>query len=131
MREAHGRRSCHVERKVQADLTPRSGRTRQPGPDVQPLAKEGEVVRAQPVVAEEDICVAVHVTLHEGRLLLEAAERQPRRQRSAGRARRPAGAAGLPLNDSVWPGATVQAAAAGEGIRHRDSFRAVPRVGPP
>ena len=71
MREARGRRSCHVER------------TR--------LAKEGEVVRAQPVVAEEDICVAVHVTFHKGRLLLEAAEHQPRRPRAAGRARRPAG----------------------------------------
>ena len=91
MREARGRRSCHVERKVQADLTPRSGRTRRP--DVPPLAKEGEVVCAQPVVAEdsEDICVAFHVTFHEGRLLLEAAEHQPRRPRAAGRARRPAG----------------------------------------
>ena len=33
-------------------------------------------MRAQPVVAEDDIRVAVHVELHEPRLLVKAAEQQ-------------------------------------------------------
>ena len=60
----------------------RSRRTRRP--DVQPrsevdrirFVKEVEVVRAQPVVAEDDIRVAVHVQLHKRRLLVKAAEQQ-------------------------------------------------------
>jgi hypothetical protein len=45
-------------------------------------------VHAQPFVAEDQVRVAVHRELHEGRLLVEAAERQPPRHRAARRAHR-------------------------------------------
>ena len=42
------------------------------------VVEEGEAVRAQPVVAEDDIRVAVHFISHEARLLVEAAQHRPR-----------------------------------------------------
>jgi hypothetical protein len=53
------------------------------------FVEEGEVVRPQPVVAEDDVRVAVHVELDEGHLLVEAAQDQPGLDRAAGRAGRP------------------------------------------
>ena len=50
--------------------------------------REVEVVRAQLVVAEGDIPVTVHVEIHEGRLLVEAAEQQLHRRCSARLAQR-------------------------------------------
>ena len=41
-------------------------------------------MRAQSVVVEADIRVAVHVELHDGRFLVDAAEHQPPRHRQAG-----------------------------------------------
>ena len=42
-----------------------------------------EVVREQQVLAEDDICVAVHVELHERRLLVTATEQQLRHRGAA------------------------------------------------
>ena len=52
------------------------------------VENEFEVVRAQPVVAEDDIRVAVRVELHERRLLVEAAVQPPRRRDAADLAQR-------------------------------------------
>ena len=73
-REARGRRSRHVQRKVQAHAAARRAATFGAEADLVRFVEEGEVVRAQPVVAEDDVRVAVHVIFHEGRLLVEAAE---------------------------------------------------------
>jgi hypothetical protein len=45
--------------------------------------EEGKVVRAQPVVTEDQVRVAVHRELHEGRLLVEPARFQLRRDSAA------------------------------------------------
>jgi hypothetical protein len=47
------------------------------------VVEEGEIMGAQPVVTEDEVRVAVHVELHEGRLLAEAAQDQAGRHRAA------------------------------------------------
>ena len=47
------------------------------------FVKEVEVMREQQVLAEDDICVAVHVELHERRLLVTATEQQLRHRGAA------------------------------------------------
>jgi hypothetical protein len=49
------------------------------------LVEEGEVMRPQPIVAEDDVRVAVHVELDEGRRFVEAAQDQPGLDRAADR----------------------------------------------
>ena len=67
-----------VEGEVQADAAARCAAALGAEADRIRFVKEVEVVRAQPVVAEDDIRVAVHVELHERRLLVEAAKQQLR-----------------------------------------------------
>ena len=73
-REACRRRGQPVELKVQADTTARSAAAR--GADAEPVrvSEEVEVVRAQPLVADVEIRVAIHAELHEGHLLVKIAE---------------------------------------------------------
>ena len=52
------------------------------------LVEEGEVMRLQPIVAKDDVRVAVHVELYKVRRLVEAAQHQPGLDSSAGRAER-------------------------------------------
>jgi hypothetical protein len=66
------------------------------------------VVFQQPVVAEDDVRVAVHVELDEGRLFVEAAQDQPGLDRAAGRAGR---AVRLPDGRRVAAGAGAPAGA--------------------
>ena len=75
-REACRRRGPPVELKAQADTTARRAAAR--GADAEPVrvSDEVEVVRAQPLVADVEIRVAIHAELHEGSLLVETAEHQ-------------------------------------------------------
>ena len=72
-RLARRRGDAPIEGKVQADAATRYAAALGAEADRIRVVKEVEVVRAQPVVAEDDVRVAVHVEFHEGRLLVEAA----------------------------------------------------------
>ena len=53
--------------------------------------EEGQVVRAEPVVSQDDVDVAVHVEDREPSLLLEVPQLQQRTHRAERRASRPVG----------------------------------------
>ena len=65
-------RSRHIERNVQADAAARRA-TFDTEADCVRVVEESEVVRVQPVVADNYVRIAVHVKLHEGSLLVEVA----------------------------------------------------------
>jgi len=93
-----GRRRGLVKSKVDTDAPAGHAATFSAEAGLVDVVEEGEVVSPQPVKAEDEVRVAIHVELHEGGVLVKATQNQPGLDRAP---RRSGGAVRLPDRGGV------------------------------